>query len=68
MRDCISLWHPALQAQGGLLATRGPAAPSNKPPPKLARVFWFFFFKKEQRFFLKKDAKTFVCLDLDQLG
>jgi hypothetical protein len=25
-------------------------------------VFWFFFSKKNKRFFLKKEAKTFVRL------
>ena len=29
---------------------------------KTKKVFWFFFFKKEQVFFLKKEAKTFICL------
>jgi hypothetical protein len=42
-----------------------------KPKPNQPKVFWFFFSKKEQerkRFFLKKEAKTFICwasLDAD---
>ena len=28
----------------------------------IVRVFWFFFAKKNQRFFLKKEAKTFYLL------
>jgi hypothetical protein len=31
---------------------------------RLAKVFWFFFSKKNERkksFFLKKEAKTFLC-------
>ncbi len=29
---------------------------------KRIKVFWFFFSKKNKRFFLKKEAKTFIRL------
>ena len=38
---------------------------TRESPRKRIQVFWFFFSKKNKRFFLKKEAKTFVhgCAD-----
>jgi hypothetical protein len=52
-----------LSAHGVELARPKPAAGA-RPKAKQTKVFWFFFSKKNRRnkdFFLKKEAKTFIC-------